>query len=146
MDQSGSNEPSKLNHPNWGGKRPGAGAPKGNLNAWRHGRNSRYSLQLAEFLATVPAAQDAMLKLSKRRKKREAQTHGAAAELMSEICRRVGEAILSAPPAHGEERGTEWSSILNNHLENNQEFLALLNRAQALFAQFAAQQSSEAAK
>ena len=118
-------------HPNWGGKRPGSGAPKGNLNAWRHGRKSRYSLQLAEFLDQIPAVHDAMLKVNKRRKTREAQAQSAAADLMAEICRRIGEAFLN--PA-------------NNHLENNQEFLAALHTAQALFKNFSDQQSSEATK
>ena len=37
-----------------GGRRPGAGAPKGNYNAFKHGRNSRRIRELAEILALVP--------------------------------------------------------------------------------------------
>ena len=37
-----------------GGRRPGAGAPKGNYNAFKHGRNSRRLQELAAILALVP--------------------------------------------------------------------------------------------
>ena len=37
-----------------GGSRPGAGAPKGNYNAFKHGRNSRRLRELAAILALVP--------------------------------------------------------------------------------------------
>ena len=37
-----------------GGRRPGAGAPKGNYNAFKHGRNSRRMRELAAILALVP--------------------------------------------------------------------------------------------
>ena len=30
----------KKRYPNWGGRRLGAGAPKGNMNALKHGRRS----------------------------------------------------------------------------------------------------------
>jgi len=38
----------------WGGRRPGAGARRGNLNALKHGRYSRQMLDLARFLAGDP--------------------------------------------------------------------------------------------
>jgi hypothetical protein len=104
VDQPSNNEASNRRHPNWGGKRPGAGAPKGNLNAFRHGKNSRYHQQLAGFLAQVPAAQEAMVRLARRRRQREREVQSGAAELMAEICRRIGEAVLDPE---------------NNHLENN---------------------------
>ena len=37
-----------------GGRRPGAGAPKGNYNAFKHGRNSSRLRELADILALVP--------------------------------------------------------------------------------------------
>ena len=37
-----------------GGRRAGAGAPKGNYNALKHGRNSRRLRELADILALVP--------------------------------------------------------------------------------------------
>lgn len=39
---------------NWGGRRPGAGAPKGTLNALKHGRRSAQLLAIAEVLANDP--------------------------------------------------------------------------------------------
>jgi hypothetical protein len=39
-----------------GGKRPGAGAPKGNLNAYRHGKNSQQYQRLLQALADDPEA------------------------------------------------------------------------------------------
>ncbi len=39
-----------------GGRRPGAGAPKGNLNGLKHGRNSRRFQELANALAEPPEA------------------------------------------------------------------------------------------
>ena len=37
-----------------GGRRPGAGAPKGNYNAFKDGRNSRRLRELAAILALIP--------------------------------------------------------------------------------------------
>jgi uncharacterized protein YjcR len=38
----------------WGGRRRGAGARKGNLNALKHGRYSRYQRELIEAMLQVP--------------------------------------------------------------------------------------------
>ena len=40
--------------PGWGGRRPGAGAPKGNLNGLKHGLRSRQLRRLAERWARDP--------------------------------------------------------------------------------------------
>jgi hypothetical protein len=54
---AGNLRPSALNKGRgWGGRRPGAGAPKGNLNAMKHGRTSRRQAQLVEALMQVPEA------------------------------------------------------------------------------------------
>lgn len=37
-----------------GGKRPGAGAPKGNLNGFKHGRNSKQHQKLLELISRDP--------------------------------------------------------------------------------------------
>jgi hypothetical protein len=39
-----------------GGPRPGAGAPAGNLNAYKHGKTSRQHARLAEIIASDPEA------------------------------------------------------------------------------------------
>jgi len=46
---------------NWGGARPGAGAPKGNLNALKHGRTSRRQRDLLEALLELPEARQAFI-------------------------------------------------------------------------------------
>lgn len=47
----------------WGGKRPNSGAPKGNINAVKHGR---YSKQLLELLEQVP---EGFMVLNKKEKR-----------------------------------------------------------------------------
>ena len=49
-----------------GGKRPGAGAPKGNLNALKHGRHSAQLQQLAVTLALLPSVRDTFIKVDRR--------------------------------------------------------------------------------
>lgn len=48
----------------WGGRRPGAGAPKGNLNALKHGRFSRYQQAFIEALMQVPQTRKIMIAIS----------------------------------------------------------------------------------
>ena len=117
--------------PNWGGRRPGAGAPKGNLNGWRHGRNSDYHKQLAYFVSLIPEAEEAMLRIARRRRKKDHRVQAGAAEFMAEACRRLGELILDPQP---------------NHLESNQDFAAQLNQLRDLFQQISSTQSSQTAR
>jgi hypothetical protein len=49
-----------------GGKRPGAGAPKGNLNALKHGRRSAQFAQFAVTLAGNEKTREAMLNFARR--------------------------------------------------------------------------------
>jgi hypothetical protein len=51
----------------WGGRRRGAGAPKGNLNAFKHGRTARRQAQILEAMAQVPGVQQALIDLAKQR-------------------------------------------------------------------------------
>src|SRR3972149_6795513 len=57
-----------------GGKRPGAGAPAGNLNALKHGAHSSYIHALVQALAAHPTTREALIRLARRRRaqKREA--------------------------------------------------------------------------
>lgn len=48
-----------------GGRRPGAGAPKGNTNAIKHGRYSSHAKALVNALATDPEAQRILLGLKR---------------------------------------------------------------------------------
>jgi hypothetical protein len=47
-----------------GGKRPGAGAPKGNLNALKHGRHSTQLLAFTYLLLRSPAGRKIMSRLT----------------------------------------------------------------------------------
>jgi hypothetical protein len=49
-----------------GGRRPGAGAPKGNLNALKHGRRSAQFAQFGIILAGNEKTRDAMLNFARR--------------------------------------------------------------------------------
>lgn len=120
--------PARKRSPNWGGRRPGAGAPKGNLNGWRHGQNSSYHKRLAHLVSLLPEAEEAMLRIARRRRRKERQVQAGAAELMAEACRRLGELVLN--PQY-------------NHLESNQDFAAQLNQLRTLFEQISSAQSSE---
>jgi len=44
-----------------GGRRPGAGAPKGNLNALKHGRHSKQFAALGALVVTNPTVREALL-------------------------------------------------------------------------------------
>jgi hypothetical protein len=49
-----------------GGKRPGAGAPKGNLNALKHGRRSAQFAKLGALIAANESTREAMLDFARR--------------------------------------------------------------------------------
>ena len=70
-----------------GGRRPGAGAPKGNLNALRHGENSRQLQQLALALSLVPDARKALNRLARRQRRREARARTVAVTLLANLLR-----------------------------------------------------------
>ena len=74
-------------HSRRGGRRPGAGAPKGNLNALKHGENSRQLQQLALALSLVPDARKALNRLAKRQRRREARARTVAVTLLVNLLR-----------------------------------------------------------
>ena len=114
----------KDRHPGWGGRRPGAGAPKGNLNALKHGRNSRRQAQLVEALMQVPQTRDTLIALGKRNRRLRRQAEEGAGVLMTRLLENVARITLNqACPEHGR-RG-------DNQDQNNQEFLDFLNSATA---------------
>ena len=92
----------KRRHPNWGGRRPGAGAPKGNLNAFKHGRNSRRQAQLVEALMQVPETRDTLIALGKRNRRLRRQAEEGAGVLMTRLLENVARITLNqACPEHG---------------------------------------------
>jgi hypothetical protein len=109
----------KRRHPNWGGRRPGSGAPKGNLNAFLHGRYSTQQRDLARILGNIPEARDAMIRLANRRRARDKKEELGANLLLSEILQRIGETLINP----------------DNHLENNQELAEKLLHLESLLTQ-----------
>jgi len=114
----------------WGGRRPGAGAPKGNLNALKHGRFSRYQQAFIEALMQVPEAREIMIAISKRQRAQTRRAEQGGAALMSELVRKIG--ILAL---HGDD-----------HLEDIQEFLASIRTAEARLEKILEKQSSAKTK
>jgi hypothetical protein len=70
-----------------GGKRPGAGAPKGNLNALKHGRHSAQLQQLAVTLALLPHVRDTFIKVARRRRRQHSAAAKAGHHLLTQFLR-----------------------------------------------------------
>ncbi len=70
-----------------GGRRPGAGAPKGNLNALKHGANSQQLQQLAIALSLVPDARKALARLVRRQRRQQSQDRTVAIKLLTNLLR-----------------------------------------------------------
>jgi hypothetical protein len=63
---------------NWGGRRPGAGAPKGNLNGFKHGRRSRRLADAVQVLVANPTIRATLEALASRAGLRQATAEEAA--------------------------------------------------------------------
>ena len=72
-----------------GGRRPGAGAPHGNLNALKHGRDSTYVQTLIHALATHPATREALIRLARRQRTQKRQAERTAALILSQLLDRA---------------------------------------------------------
>jgi len=64
-----------------GGKRPGAGAPRGNLNALKSGRRSRQLKIVIEALVAAPSVRRVMLRLAQQDIRRNPGLHDTIAAL-----------------------------------------------------------------
>ena len=84
-----------------GGRRPGAGAPKGNLNALRHGANSRQIQQLELALSLVPDARKALARLARRQRRQEARARAVAVTLLVSLLRASLQSLESNQPPSG---------------------------------------------
>lgn len=114
-----------------GGRRAGAGAPRGNLNAFKHGHNSRQQQRLTATLVQIPEVSQALIALAQRRRKQQRKAEAGAALLLSALLQRTGEIVL-APE--------------DNQAKINQELLTFLRAAEASLREILEQQSSEARK
>ena len=72
-----------------GGKRPGAGAPAGNLNALKHGAHSAYIHALVQALAAHPTTREALIRLARRRRAQKREAEHAASLLLSALLDRT---------------------------------------------------------
>jgi hypothetical protein len=71
-----------------GGRRPGAGAPKGNFNALKHGTYSRQFARLGALIAASPAARESLLRLADRHQARGRKADELATYILSQIIAR----------------------------------------------------------
>ena len=84
-----------------GGRRPGAGASKGNLNALKHGRRSRQFAELGRIVASVPEAKNTLLAFDRRNNAKSRRAEEAAAERMVAFyqhCKDIAEGKPSPGP------------------------------------------------
>lgn len=77
--------------PRRGGRRPGAGAPRGNLNALKHGRCSRQFAEIGALVASSPEARALLLTLSRRHQQRELRADEAAADVFARLFKHAAE-------------------------------------------------------
>jgi hypothetical protein len=102
-----------------GGKRPGAGAPKGNLNALKTGRRSRQLKIVIQALVAAPTVRGVMLQLARqdiRRNPRLRETIAALARLSDPRWQRsIKRAAKRAAHLQTQQK------IKNAHRSNNQD-------------------------
>ncbi len=75
-----------------GGRRPGAGAPRGNLNAYKHGRNSAQHNRLAQIIAADPEALALLKEFAERDRRAKARAQTKAIRLLDNLFRAAQEA------------------------------------------------------
>src|SRR3990172_2621307 len=81
-----------------GGRRPGAGAPKGNLNAMKHGETSRQMQHLATALALVPGTRKALLRLMARQRRQQARARTVATTILASLLPAAPVTLAPDPP------------------------------------------------
>jgi len=80
-NQGHAEKPKKRNR-NSGGRRPGAGAPKGNLNGFKHGRRSRQLADVVMTFAANPKLRDTLVALANRAGLTQAKAEEIAARFL----------------------------------------------------------------
>ncbi len=68
-----------------GGKRPGAGARKGNFNALKHGRNSLQMEELLQALLSIPRLTEVLAAHHRRQQRMERQATNVLQGLLQEL-------------------------------------------------------------
>jgi len=90
-----------------GGKRPGAGVPKDNLNALKHGRYSRRLKQLTESLSLIPEVRDALLAFKRINDRKVRKARQTARKLFSQL-------LLGLPPQPDQEINQTIQQLIRN--------------------------------
>lgn len=72
-----------------GGRRKGAGAPRGNLNALKHGRYSRQFAEIGALLAMDPTVRESLLHARRRTEQRQHTANEIAAARLVGLYRRA---------------------------------------------------------
>lgn len=72
-----------------GGRRPGAGARPGNMNALKHGRNSQLVQTLLAALAAHPTTREALIRMARRQRARQREAERTAAVLLRQLLNRA---------------------------------------------------------
>lgn len=81
-----------------GGPRPGAGAPRGNLNALKHGANSHQIEQLSIALSLVPEARVALARLARRQRRHQARARTVAVSILTNLLKASLQALENNQP------------------------------------------------
>ena len=98
-----------------GGRRPNAGAPKGNMNALKHGAYSRQYARLGALLAASPVAREALLRLADRHEARGRKADELATLILSQIIarglKRGRDRLILLPPVHDADSISQNSEV-----------------------------------
>ena len=78
----------KKRHPNWGGRRLGAGAPRGNMNALKHGRRSERMARLGMIFANDPKVREALLAIADRWEGKQMKAGELANYILAQVLER----------------------------------------------------------
>ena len=101
-----------------GGKRPGAGAPAGILNALKHGAHSAYIHALVQALAAHPTTREALIRLARRRRAQKREAERAAGILLSAL---LDKTLRSLRDNQTEEDAANTDRLLAAILQRNDQ-------------------------
>jgi hypothetical protein len=112
-----------------GGKRPGAGAPKGNLNALKHGERSKQLAGLGLIIARSPKARTLLLRYARRFQADESKADALA--------QNVIENVISRGLVRGRDRLILLPQLLNEErtIRQTSSESAVLEREDAISAE-----------
>ncbi len=86
-----------------GGPRPNSGPPVDNLNALKHGRNSRQYKRLLELVADDPEARDLLVQIARVQRRRRRQAQGDTNRLLIAVAAQLRERALDLADAQYED-------------------------------------------